>query len=408
MQNAGSFKCPQCAAPVPFLYGQHAAVCEYCGNTVVVPAELRPPPPPPQQPPAYQYRQVQIVINGENVYDPSQVPYTPAVQTVQRRRSSTSCVAVVIFLIVLLFIAGGVLSFLAASTPFFFDNLMGGGFARLEQTYSAESVTPAANGDSVGTISDAVDVAVDKDGNVYVVTYDGWLARFTADGSSINKWRLPGDDIHPDSVAADNAGNVYVTYGTDIHKFEGATGQELSTIPGPSIFGVSDLAIAPDGSLLSFLGGNLDQIIRIDPTGQEVARYPRPITEYSPGTSTAPWLVRIATDSDGKIYLLHTTSTSTPIFIYSPEGKHIAHFGDEGTGDSEISSPGAIAVDSKGRIYVSDMNAVKVFDQEGEYVGIIRMPFSYRASGLAFDNSDRLYVAARNESKIYRFVLNEP
>ena len=54
------------------------------------------------------------------------------------------------------------------------------------------------------------------------------------------------------------------------------------------------------------------------------------------------------------------------------------------------------------------MNTIKVFDQDGEYVGIIRMPFPYRANGLDFDKSDRLYVVSRNESRVYRFALNEP
>ncbi|MEO5950916.1 MAG: NHL repeat-containing protein [Chloroflexia bacterium] len=374
---------------------------------MIVPRELQPP--PLLQQPTYQYPQVQIVIGSDGVYSPQgqhQKYYTPQpVQQVQPARSS--CISFLVFAIVLLAIAGGIFTYIASSTPFFVDNLFGGGFARLEQTYGSDS-TAVAKGTSIGAVEDAVDVALDVDGNVYVVNYDGWVLRFAPDGTALGEWKVQGDDPHPDSIAVDGVGNVYLTLATQLHKYVGATGAEISTVTVPDIFGMSDIALAPDGSVLSFLGGQSDQIIRYSPQGMEAARYQHPITEYDAEATIAPWLIHIATDTEGKIYLLYTTATSTPVYIYSAEGKHITHFGVHGSGDSKLNSPGAIAVDSKGRIYVSDSNAVKVFDQDGKYVGLIRMPFSYPANGLAFDKSDRLYVVARNEKKVYRFVLNAP
>lgn len=353
---------------------------------------------------------MQIVIGSDGVYSPQVQPqqfYTP--QSIQRAQPArSSCASFFIITIILLAISGGIFAYVASSTPYFVDNLFGGGFARLEQTYGTDDSTAIAKGTSIGAVEDAVDVALDVDGNVYVVTYDGWVLRFAPDGTALGEWKVQGDDPHPDSIAVDGVGNVYLTLATQLHKYVGATGAEISVVSAPDIFGVNDIALAPDGSVLSFLGGQTDQIIRFSPQGEQAALYPHPITEYDAGANIAPWLIHIATDTEGKIYLLHTTATTTPIYVYSAEGKHIAHFGVHGSGDSEIDYPGAIAVDSKGRIYISDSNAVKVFDSEGKYVGIIRMPFAYRANGLAFDKSDRLYVVARNEKKVYRFVLNAP
>ncbi|MGA7730726.1 MAG: NHL repeat-containing protein [Chloroflexia bacterium] len=403
MQTAASFKCPHCAAPVPFQYGQHTVECAYCGNTVIVPPELRPPPP---QPPPYQYSQVQVIIGPESAYtaQPQPTYAVPAARTGSRRRSS--CLPALIFTIVLLGLAGGVLSFVAATSPFFFDNLFAGGFARLEQTYGSDEATP--NAQSMGSVSEAVDVDLDSAGNVYVVTYNGRIARFAPDGASLGSWSIEGKDVHPGAIEVDGAGNVYVAVGSDIRKYDDATGFEQRIIDVPEIFGASDVALAPDGSILTFLGGSLDQILRFDPTGMEVARYERPITEYEPGAVTAPWLVRIATGSQGQIYLLNTSVTGTPIFVFSPEGRHLTHFGVRGDEEGQLSSPGAIAIDSKGRIYVSDSSGVQVFDQDGEYIGVIRMPFSYRPGGMTFDDQDRLYVVSRGAKKVYRFVLNEP
>jgi sugar lactone lactonase YvrE len=251
-------------------------------------------------------------------------------------------------------------------------------------------------------------VDLDSEGNIYVVTYNGEVVRFAPDGAPLGSWSVEGRDLHPDSIEVDNAGSVYLALGDQIRKYDGATGFEQRVINVAEIFGASDLAMAPDGSLLTFLGGPLDQIVRYDPTGMEVARYQRPITEYDPSVTTAPWLIRIASDSQGRIYLLNTSMTGTPVFVYSPEGEHLAHFGVRGDAEGEISSPDAIAVDSKERIYVSGSNGVQVFDQEGGYVGVIRMPFSYRPGAMAFDKQDRLYVVARGATKVYRFVLNEP
>jgi sugar lactone lactonase YvrE len=299
-----------------------------------------------------------------------------------------------------------VLLFVVASSPFFFDNLFAGGFARLEQTYGSDDATPNAQG--IGSVSDAVDVDLDSAGNVYVVTYNGRVTRFTPDGTSSGSWSIEGRNVHPDSIEADGAGNVYVTVGGDIRKYDGAQGFEQRVIDVPEIFGANDLALAPDGSVLTFLGGPLDQIVRYDPTGIEVARYQRPITEHEPETVTAPWQIRLATDSQGQIYLLNTSLTGTPLFVYSPQGEYVTRFGERGDGEGQLDSPSAIAIDSKGRIYVSDSNGVQVFDQDGEHIGVIRMPFVYRPGAMAFDKEDRLYVVSRGAKKVYRFVLNEP
>ncbi len=410
MQTAGSFSCPHCAAPVPFQYGQTTVKCEYCGNTVIVPPELRPPPPPPQpQPPTYQYPQVQIIIGSEGTYTPQNQPtYTaPPVTTVPRRRSS--CAPLLLFVILLLVVSGGVVSFVVLSTPFFFDNLFAGGFARLEQTYgsdSNDSGTPNAQG--IGAVTDGMDVALDKEGNVYVVTYNGQVVRFASDGALLSSWKIEGKDVHPDAIEVDGAGNAYIVVDGAIRKYDGATGSEQNVISVSEIFGASDVALAPDGSILSFLGGSVDQIVRFDPTGIEVARYERPFTEIEPTADTVPWQVRIAADGEGQIYLLNTSLSGTPVFVFSPEGRHIIHFGVRGAGEGQLDNPRAIAIDSKQRIYVSDSDGVKVYDQGGKYIGIIRMPFSSWVTGMAFDTEDRLYAVSRGEEKVYRFVLNEP
>lgn len=411
MQTVDAFKCPHCAAPVPFRYGQYAAECEYCGSTVFVPSDLRPPPQPtqPTQPTQQSYSSVQIVIGSPGVYSqqPNALPAPPAKAVAPKRRRG-ACLPVLVFTIILLALSGGVIGFIASTVPFFFDNLFAGGFARLEQTYGSDPATPNTQGVGIGSVQDAVDVALDASGNIYVVTYDARVVRFAPDGEALGTWRIAGDEIQPDAIEADGVGNVYIAFGGTIGKYVGANGAEIKTITTGDMFGLNDVALAPDGSLLSFVGSTSEAIVRFDPTGREVARYNKPMTEYVPGANNAPWLVRIAADRQGRILLLNTLSNTVPVFVYSAAGKHIMNFGERGTGEGQLIAPSAIAADSKGRIYVADSNAIEVFSSEGAYIGIIHTPASFRPSGMAFDKQDRLYVVSRNEKKVYRFVLNAP
>jgi hypothetical protein len=304
-------------------------------------------------------------------------------------------------LIALLLIASvGVLAFVASRTPFFFANLAAGGFARLDKTYGG--------GPGEAEVADAVGVAVDGAGNISAVTYSGRVFRFSPDGTALSGWSLEGNDLPVRTIKADNAGNLYIVVGGAIHKQDGPKGFQIKVITVDDPLGLNDLAIAPDGSLLSYLGGTPDQLVRFDPNGTEVAHYHNPLSEITGDTGVPQWQVRLATGSDGTIYLLSQDSKYSPIFVYSPEGRYKTRVGAYGDAQDQLQFPQAIALDSKNRVYIGDSGGVKIFGADGKYVGIARMPFTGSISGMAFDRSDHLYVVSPSEKKVYRFVLNEP
>jgi WD40 repeat protein len=304
-------------------------------------------------------------------------------------------------LIALLLIASaGVLAFVASKTPFFFANLAAGGFARLDKTYGA--------GPGEAEVADAVGVAVDGAGNISAVTYSGRVFRFSPDGTALSGWSLEGNDLPVRTIKADNAGNLYIVVGGAIHKQDGPKGFQIKVITVDDPLGLNDLATAPDGSLLSYLGGTPDQLVRFDPNGTEVAHYHNPLSEITGDTGVLPWLVCLATGSDGTIYLLNLDSKYSPVFVYTSEGKYHTRFGVYGDAEGQLHYPKAIALDSKNRVYIGDSGGVKVFSADGTYAGIIRVPFSGVITGMAFDRSDHLYVVSPSEKKVYRFALNEP
>ena len=56
----------------------------------------------------------------------------------------------------------------------------------------------------------------------------------------------------------------------------------------------------------------------------------------------------------------------------------------------------AIAVDGKGRVYVSDIKGVQVFDTNGRYLTVFN-PEGI-ASGMVFNDKNELFIAARKQS----------
>ena len=78
---------------------------------------------------------------------------------------------------------------------------------------------------------------------------------------------------------------------------------------------------------------------------------------------------------------------------FDKAGKFIKQFGKAGSGAGEFNVPHALAMDSRGRLFVADRgnNRIQIFDQEGQFVAEWKQ-FG-RPSGLFIDKNDVLYVA---------------
>jgi sugar lactone lactonase YvrE len=90
------------------------------------------------------------------------------------------------------------------------------------------------------------------------------------------------------------------------------------------------------------------------------------------------------------------------ILKFSKDGKLIKTWGKFGTGPGEFDLPHALAMDSKGRLFVGDRNnnRIQVFDQNGKFLTEWKQ-FS-RPSGLYIDKKDTLYVADSESGSVSR------
>ena len=184
--------------------------------------------------------------------------------------------------------------------------------------------------------------------------------------------------VWPHSVHVDRDGNVWVT------DSRVASADELKKFPGEDKKGSVVVKFSPEGRVLMTLG---TPGVRGNP--------PDALTDPN-GIITDP--------GNGDIYVSEShTNVEDPnlvgrISVFDRNGKFLRIIGKTGTGPGEFRTPHAMVFDSQGRLIVADRHnhRIQILTKDGAYVGEYR-EFS-RASGLAIDRNDTIYVADSESS----------
>ena len=111
---------------------------------------------------------------------------------------------------------------------------------------------------------------------------------------------------------------------------------------------------------------NNDSISVFSPAGAFLRRFPdpyRPTGRGSSGAGNSGIAVTAIAVSDGKVY----AADSYQVFVFDTQGKLLEQFGRPDAGPIGLDHPNGIAVDTQGRIYVSDSNhnRVTAFSPDG-------------------------------------------
>jgi DNA-binding beta-propeller fold protein YncE len=398
------FNCPSCGASLSIEGTDIQVRCQFCGNTVIVPEELRvkpvAPPPPVYTPPVY----------TPPVYAPPPV-YSPPTPTSRRRGRRLQ-----VILIIIIVVAGlqtfysikrrvtdtsqQIYSQLSTQLPDFIQSTVlaaltpepPSGFAKLVMQFGG-------SGTGAGKFDDARGIALDDKGSIYVAEYStGRVQKFDAQGKFVTDWNAASDSPVR-GLAADRAGHVFVVQGGNVFKYDGKSGELISKFKGSDYF--DDVAVLPNGELIAASYINRDDIVHLDQNGQVVSRIKKAISGQ---TGKSELDTHVAVDGSGNIFALGTFSSA--IFQFSPAGKFLNKFGSDGDEPGQFRAPYALAVDSQSRVYVSDFKGIQVFDANGRYLDVIEVPNHAVPFGLAINAQDEIFAVAGNE--VFQFTPTNP
>ena len=174
-----------------------------------------------------------------------------------------------------------------------------------------------------------------------------------------------GEYVWPHGLHVDAQGNVWVTDG------RAAAGRGLQVIK-----------YAPDGR----------ELLRLGEAG---------VAGAGPHQFSGP--TDVATAADGSIWVTdgHETQSNHRVMRFSAEGNFLMSFGSFGDEPGQFNVPHAIAIDSRGRLFVADRdnNRIQIFDSNGVFIDAWTQ-FG-RPSGIAIGQDDTIYVSD-NQSNAQR------
>jgi streptogramin lyase len=187
--------------------------------------------------------------------------------------------------------------------------------------------------------------------------------------------------IFPHGIFVDRDGNIWVTDGQDnapLPQRGAGGGRGPARGPGPigpregATKGNQVYKFSPDGKLLMTLG---------KPGGAAAPDY-----FYQPND--------VLVGPNGDIFVAEGHGAgNNRILKFDKTGKLLKEWGKLGTGPGEFDQPHALAMDSRGRLFVGDRNnnRIQIFDQNGAFIE--EWSQYSRPSGLYIDKQDNLYVA---------------
>ena len=140
--------------------------------------------------------------------------------------------------------------------------------------------------------------------------------------------------------------------------------------------------------------GKGHQVVKFSPEGKVLLRLGKAgVAGDGPDSFNAPSDVVVAPNGDIFVADGHGGETNARIVKFSKDGKFIKAWGKKGTGPGEFGGLHAIAMDSRGRVFVGDRtnSRIQIFDQDGKFLEEWKQ-FG-RPSGIFIDANDTIYVA---------------
>jgi sugar lactone lactonase YvrE len=146
------------------------------------------------------------------------------------------------------------------------------------------------------------------------------------------------------------------------------------------------------------------QVFKFSPEGKLLMTLGKPGGARDPEFFWQPNAIYVAPSGDIFVAEGHSSNeqASAKVYKFSKDGKLITSWGTWGKGPDDFDQPHALAMDSRGRLFVGDRgnNRIKIFDQDGKLLDTWYQ-FS-RPSGIFIDAQDNIYVADSESGSVAR------
>ena len=186
-------------------------------------------------------------------------------------------------------------------------------------------------------------------------------------------------------------------------KFSLESGEAVTSFGGGMFIWPHGLDVDPDGNVWVTDGANPSRVpegerghrvIKFSPEGKVLMILGTSGVEGSgPDHFSSPADVVVA--EDGSVFVAdgHYRDGNNRVVKFAADGTYIKSWGKTGYGPGEFHVLHALAIDSRGRLFVADRenNRIQIFDQEGGHLATWTQ-FG-RPSGISFDGHDNIYVA---------------
>ncbi len=264
-------------------------------------------------------------------------------------------------------------------------------------------------------------LAIDSTGNVYVgeIYYQNGIIKLPAGGGA-GSWLSSGEYFEdPYGVALDGSGNLVVAdvrwaWDGRIIRVDPATGTQTLISSGGLLVDPSGVAVVGSSP------GSTPTTTPTPTTGATPTPTPTPTFTPTPTAAPVPAPTFTPTPTPTFTPTPSPTISPTPVVTSTPSAtptrsstdappfQYLTQWG--GPGDGDLSSPGGIAADSSGRVYVVDTgnNRIQRFDPSGAFVsqwgglGAGNGQFD-RPAGLALDQSGSVYVVDSGNNRVQKF-----
>ncbi len=263
------------------------------------------------------------------------------------------------------------------------------------------------------------DVAVSKDGRIYVVDgvnnavkvfdYNGGLhSTFGEEGSDKAKFRYPlGIDIAP-------SGKAYIAdSGNHRVQIFNPAGQFEAEIKLPDNKGrpadPTDVAVDESAKRCYVVDNDNHRILVYDLiTFKLIEIFGQPGT----GNREFRYPFLIAQDKEKDLYIVDVINTR--VQVLNRNGLFVANIGDWGVEKGHFFRPKGVALDRTGRVFVSDsyIGVIQVFEPSGAFLTVVGDPGAKGVKkfktpvGIFVDHNNRLYVVEMyaNRVGVYRII----